>query len=235
MRSKTMVSALALYKELAGSVTTIIDVGVQAYTPNLIEAFPECHHYLFEPLSMFYDDINNYYANISHTLIPKAMSDNPASNQKMTMWGVIHNGEYRISGGQLNYWDTTDPTVNVDVSTLDEYFSEEKINLDNFNSILKIDVDSVEYEILQGGSQIVLPKVGLIIIECRTDSLTKLVLMAEAQGFEIWDIVSRCYYMDQFVQCDVLLINSQLKNTNSKFTPTANTPGIEFSLWDDND
>ena len=236
MRNKTMSGALSLYKELAGSVTTIIDVGAQGCTDFLIESFPECHHYLFEPVPLFHPMIADHYRNISHTLCTKALYDGSIDKIQMKLWSVHIDNVPIVSGGQVYFGREPDPTLLlVDVSTLDKFFTEENVDLGNFNSILKIDVDGVDYEIMQGGADVVLPNIGLLIIECNHLNLTTLVSAAESMGFEIWDIVSRCYQADQFVQCDVLMINKKLKETNIKFRPREGLECIDFAAWDDTD
>jgi len=226
MKHRTIEEALTLYKEIL-NVTTVIDVGTQRCTDFLINVFPESHHYLFEPLTIFNDGIAEYYKNISHTLISDAVSDTvgPCLLEPWSIPGIGVSGSHIfLSMTRTDIGSSSNIIVNT--TTLDKYFSD--IDLSNFNSILKIDVDCVECEIIKGGSTII-PRIGLMIVECNVGSLSNIVNMAEQLDFSIWDIVSRCYYRGQFTQCDILFINNKLKNTNIKFRPyeQTNTHEIE--------
>jgi len=56
-------------------IETIIDVGVNTSTPELVTVFPDKHHLLFEPLQENRSGIVASYKNIKHTLVEAAVAD----------------------------------------------------------------------------------------------------------------------------------------------------------------
>ena len=214
MRPNTIRYSLDLYKKLHGGVTQIVDVGTMWLTDFLVDVFPDCHHYLFEPNPEYYKVIPEKYVEINHTLITKAVSNNNIT--KTIKLPQVQNQE----------------SFDAEYITLDQYFNNvPSSTFDNFNTILKIDVDGEEYEIIQGGEEFI-KRCGLVIIECNLGLIDTYILEFRRLGFQVWDISGICYYKNQFHQCDVLLINSELFNENIKFRPWDDGP-FDINEWID--
>ena len=216
MKTHSIREALGVYTAHV-AVNTVIDVGINTHTDYLVDVFPGAKHYLFEPVSQFYRGIAENYRNIDHVLIPKAVSDS-SGKQWLNLTSNADTREITHSSLDTNQSNSIVDQIEVDVVTLDDYFTEHPIDLSGFNSILKIDVDSVEYKILQGASDIS-QHIGLMIIECHQGQLPEITTLAKSLGFMVWDIVSAAYYCDQFVQCDILFINTRLTAINAAFRP----------------
>jgi hypothetical protein len=80
--------------------------------------------------------------------------------------------------------------------------------------LLKIDVDGVELQILNGATQ-TLKKCACVIIECPM-SLDHRMFFDRANflnksGFVLWDIVDFCYYKNELSQVDLVFVNSEMK------------------------
>lgn len=235
MRHHTFSGSLALFKELHGRIDSVIDVGVQNLTAPLIEIFPEIKHYLFEPVRMYLDKIEENYSDIDHEVILKAVSSKPGMLYQHL---ISQDGTGKITHSHLRDTEELIPgfenfyleIIPTEVTTLDEYFK----NIDlgaNFNSIIKIDIDGLESEVMKGAEDVA-KKCGLIVVECAVGSLGERILLAEKFGYRVWDIVSPGYYKNQLSQVDVFFINRRLENANINFSPWRQTKGkIEWNEW----
>ena len=58
--------ALAVLKSRGVPVETILDIGVNTVTPELVAAFPDRHHVLFEPVEEYAEGIEHIYARVPH-------------------------------------------------------------------------------------------------------------------------------------------------------------------------
>lgn len=70
----TKLSVLSRLKQQV-PISSIIDVGVRECTSSLINVFPEKKHYLFEPVSLFFETIYENYAEVDYELFPIALSN----------------------------------------------------------------------------------------------------------------------------------------------------------------
>jgi FkbM family methyltransferase len=207
-RIRTAEESLRLYKHLYsigyGNINTVVDVGVESSTTALINAFPDAHHYLFEPATIFNEDIAENYKDIPHTLINVALSD--------------HTRTEVISGEGRRYLREVGD-IETQFTTLDTYFND-KPELWSFDTLVKIDVDGLELEIIRGGANF-LQSIGMVMLEVTTFGLASHLLQMEKIGFLPWDITNPGYYDDQFHQCDVMFLNQTLRNSvdNSAFRP----------------
>lgn len=208
MKINSAQDSLQLYKQLYnssyGDINTIVDVGVECFTRPLINVFPDAHHYLFEPGTVFNKDIAESYKNISHTLINVALSD--------------HVGPAVISGYNRHYSHEVGDIV-TEFTTLDTYFND-KPAVWTFDTLVKIDTDGLELEIIRGGTDF-LKSVGMLMVESTPAGILGTCQTMADLKFELWDMTSPCYYYRQLFQFDLLFINQRLKNIvdNATFRP----------------
>ena len=66
-------------RSLGVPIDSVVDVGVQTSTNELIQSIPDKHHHLFEPVELWHSTINSNYAGLAHTLYPVALSDRSGS------------------------------------------------------------------------------------------------------------------------------------------------------------
>jgi len=54
-------------------------VGVQVKIEPLFSVFSLCPHHLYEPVMEYHDSTRHHYCSVTHTLYPKAVSDQPGT------------------------------------------------------------------------------------------------------------------------------------------------------------
>jgi FkbM family methyltransferase len=218
MKTNSAEDSLRLYRQLYqsgyGNINTIVDVGIESFTRSLINVFPDAHHYLFEPGTVFNKDIAESYKNISHTLINVALSD--------------HVGPAVISGHNRHYSHEVGD-IETEFTTLDTYFND-KPDVWTFDTLVKIDTDGLELEIIRGGTDF-LKSVGMLMVESTTAGILGTCQAMTDLNFELWDITSPCYYYSQLFQADLLFINQRLKNTVGNSTFRTQDHPFDMSQW----
>lgn len=185
-------------------IETIIDVGVQACTPELISMFPDKPHLLFEPVQEFVSHIHANYKRVNYKLVEAAVSDKEGEVTLQTAaiggWATITHSN--IVYGPVNSIDKrTVPMV-----TLDGYLSRHPQKPPH---LVKLDVDGFELQVMQGGVE-TLKNTSVVIVETTKHDLTERIGFLEARGFEIFDLVEPCYYDQAFWQCDAVLLKRSL-------------------------
>jgi FkbM family methyltransferase len=204
MRKPSKVESLARIKQMGLPIGTILDVGVQTSTPDLIQAFPDKKHILMEPLVEWNAGIAASYRNIDHEVLNVAVSDKV---------GTITLETYSVYEGlkisHANICDNPTPdkqTREVQTLTLDAITSARDLPRPYF---LKIDVDGAELRILAGAKE-TLKYTGFVNIEAQHWNLTARAKFLEDAGFELLDIVDLCYYDGIIAQVDLMFISSKL-------------------------
>jgi FkbM family methyltransferase len=207
-------------------ISAIVDVGVRECTGELIQAFPEKHHYLFEPMGLFQPVIEKNYAAVPHTLIPLALSDADA------MLYLIQSSlerDKRITHSQIS------PTpkecdghtiISCEPFVVRRFDSLELASNIANNFLLKVDVDGKDLEVIQGFGPH-LQKASAVIIECTTKSLIKRLGYLESQGFWLIDLVDIVHYGPALYQLDAVLVRKDLITKELK----PNISEFQRELW----
>lgn len=130
----------------------------------------------FEPSPSVYKRLeHNVNANGGDVIktFPKALGDNK---------GVVAFEQTPLSLNSKVVSQTTESSINVEVSTLDEFVIEEDIaKID----LLKIDTEGFELQVLKGGANKALPRTQRMIIEFHKAGDRDLIIdLAEKAGFE---------------------------------------------------
>lgn len=123
---------------------TIIDIGanIGAFTQIVLDELPNCKAYLFEPVPKYYSFCQNIFStNKNVTVENYALSDENGA-------GVIYADKTNIGWNTLIKEKTTKNMVPVDIKkiTFDEYWGD---NLGGI-SLMKIDVEGAEFNVLKG-------------------------------------------------------------------------------------
>lgn len=236
IRYPTLQHGLQVIRHIAPkSVETIIDIGVQRRTDFLMEVFPDRHHHLFEPATVYHADLLRNYneRNISHTLHKVALSDEEGT---LYLHNTSLDGSGLITHSQISPKrnDSMNELVNIEeipTRTLDAFFPDRA--LPALTYLIKLDVDGVEEKIIGGGPRVI-GNASFVVIETsigRRDLCSRAALV-EKHGFRLFDICDNAYYFGQLALVDLVLINNQLRADEIKFRPWEFTNGrVVWKKW----
>jgi FkbM family methyltransferase len=221
MRIPSKQNSLEFLRNQGLSVGTIIDIGVQDQTKELIQVFPDLKHILFEPVEEYYPLIAQSYKSIDYDLIKCAVSNENGT----AVLNVTSQDNERgfITHSQIGSKENTPLARTVEKITLDSFF--EKNNYPK-PDLLKIDVDGHEIPILEGSVNS-LNDCSCVVIEAPLAVLLQRMNFLTSRGFILWDIVDLAYYYDNLSQVDLIFLNKTEKN-KANFNPWSN---FEFK-WD---
>lgn len=189
-------------------ISEVVDVGVRECTFELIVNFPKLKHHLFEPAKAFFPVIAENYKYIDHRLYPKALG---SSNEMryLVATALRKDGVATHSG-----ISATRPAV-VDGR---EIVSAEEFRIERFdtlgiemamNSLLKVDVDGLDSEVLRGfGEQ--LKRASVVIVEAITGVAVERINLLNAAGFTLIDMVDLVYYGPSLYQLDLCFVRNDL-------------------------
>jgi FkbM family methyltransferase len=207
-------------------ITSIVDVGVRECTSELIKAFPEKHHYLFEPVATFHPTIKKHYASIPHTLFPMALSD---ENSNLYLIETALERDGRVTHSRISPRpETCDGQRVVACSPLSvrRFDGLEAAAGIAGDFLLKVDVDGKELEVLKGfGQQI--RRASAVVVECTVQTLMPRTSYIASHGFTLIDLVDIVYYGKSLYQLDAILVRDDVINTDLR-PPIQN---FERSLW----
>lgn len=213
-RIPTKASFLKFVKEINFSFDCIIDVGVNNKTREFVDLFPEFHQVLIEPNTLYNDSIKKNYKNLNYTLINKACS-NKRSKSILNLYQKNPNSKGpthaqisdKIDFKGLDYWGNS----SVEVDTLDNIVKD--FPGSNF---LKIDVDGVEFEILEGAEKKCLPQCPFVIVESTIIRIGRFIEIMQKNNFKLFDIVDICYLRGQLSQVDLIFVNQSVSEKHAE-------------------
>lgn len=236
MRYPVLEQCLRYIRELTpGSIKSVIDIGVQRKTDFLMQVFPDCYHHLFEPVSVYHEDLIENYSllGIENTLHKVALGDTDGKlflhNQSLDGTGKVTHSQIRpVKDEGMNELVNIE---DIESRRLDTVLS--KKELGDLSYIVKLDVDGVEEQIMDGG-QDVIGGACFVIIECsigRQDLLSRAAAL-EKLGFRIFDICDLSYYYGQLALVDLVMINNRLRKAEPKFMPWQyGTKTLKWDKW----
>jgi FkbM family methyltransferase len=205
-RSPLKNETLSIIKERGIPVGTIIDVGILSGTPELIRAWPDKKHILFEPVEEFSQIIQAAYSNVDYELHHSAVSDSSGS-VGLELRSVIQGMPISHSGMTENATEGDGRVIRqVPMIALDD-FLQDKEYAEPF--LMKIDIDGHELKVLRG-AQKTLPRCSVIIVECDKNQIVERISAVRAAGFDLFDLCEPCYYDKAFWQCDAVFMRSDL-------------------------
>jgi FkbM family methyltransferase len=224
MRHAKVRDSLRILRELKVPIQSIIDVGIQHSTPPLMEAFPDIHHFLFEPVEEYYPFIKDNYKSFDYTLVEAAVSD---TNSTLSLKTQKKTRGDEISHAYLTK-EVSQDTRLVPVIKLDDFFSSRQ---DSNNFLFKIDVDGpdVPAAILRGARE-VLKKSSVVMIEMTVDRFAERADVLHEAGFDIWDVCDLCYYGNCLWQFDAFFVKRELKDAIPLLRPMSSQP-FSKELW----
>jgi len=190
-------------------ITSIVDVGVRECTGELIKAFPRSKHYLFEPVTTFFNLIRKNYSGLEFELMPFALSDED---------NIIHLVLSSLNkDGVVTHSSISDKAVEPDgkfivsctpvsVMRFDSYVKEHPVAR---NFLLKVDVDGKDLEVVWGFGEKI-RDASAIIIECTVGTFVPRASHIISSGFLLVDVVDLIYYGDSLYQFDAVFVRNDL-------------------------
>ncbi|GGB71148.1 FkbM family methyltransferase [Glycocaulis alkaliphilus] len=204
-RGPLKAQSLKILRRRGIPVTTILDVGVLTGTPELIDAFPDKHHVLFEPVEEYHPQIRATYRRLDVRIEGIAIG-NCEGIAAFSVEGFEGKTDL-VRASLIAEGITGAPGERkVAITTLDKYIW---TNALTGPFLLKIDIDGREMDVLEGAKNM-LKNCAVVIIECTGDTLAERVRTVMQSGFRLFDVVEPCYYDSAFWQCDVIFIRNDL-------------------------
>lgn len=196
MRQPTKTDSLRFLIESGLPVGTILDVGVQECTAELIACFPSAQHILFEPDTNQRETIHRNYAGIDHVLVEAAVTATS---------GFLHVAKDGSTGAGLAAFRPAEnvPTLTIPAVSLDDWIAEHPVAKPY---LLKVDVDGGEIEVLRGATR-TLADTSCVVIEAPMHVLADRLGVLLQAGFALWDIVDLCYYHGNLSQVDLFCVS----------------------------
>lgn len=223
-RIPTKRSALSVLRQNGLAVGTVLDVGVQHQTKELMAIFPDRKHLLFEPVEESYPYIERNYAALDYELVKAAASNRDGE-------GVLE-VRSRVAGSPFLTSTVVSPSGAVPspgmLTTATRKIPE--ITLDSFLAakdyvtpfLLKLDVDGNELEVLAGARQ-TLRKTSCVIVEVSLFNIFERGQFLVNEGFVLWDIVDLGYYRDNLFHADLIFLSAEEK-AKPPFSPWRKLP-----------
>ncbi|MEN0653302.1 MULTISPECIES: FkbM family methyltransferase [Hyphobacterium] len=222
-RRAVKAEALARLAALKVPVRTVIDVGVQTCTPELLRAYPGRPHLLIEPIAEFHSEIARNYKNTPHEIVSAALSrENGRAPMRLRS---------ASPGGPITYAQLDESAApseshrTVDVLTLDSVCAARTLAKPY---LLKIDVDGAEERVLDGARE-TLPHCSVVVLEVTFRDIPWRLNRLTRAGFTLFDIVDLAYYDGRWVQADLVFLNSRIEKEMG-LEPYAG--GLDMSKWE---
>lgn len=204
MRQPSKTDSLRFLIESGLPVGTILDVGVQECTAELIACFPSAQHILFEPDTNQRETIHRNYAGIDHVLVEAAVTATS---------GFLHVAKDGSTGAGLAAFRPAEnvPTLTIPAVSLDDWVAEHPVAKPYLLKVakpylLKVDVDGGEIEVLRGATR-TLADTSCVAIEAPMHVLADRLGVLLQAGFALWDIVDLCYYHGNLSQVDLVCVS----------------------------
>lgn len=229
-RVPTKRSALRFLRDNGLSVGTVLDIGVQHRTKDLMDAFPDKKHLLFEPVEENYPIIARNYASFDYELVRAAVSsrDGEGTLEVLTRTAgspfltstVVAEGVVSTSPGMLKTAVRKTPTI-----TLDGFLSAASYQRPY---LIKLDVDGNELDILSGARQ-TLKQTSCVIVEVALSNMLERGKFLVDEGFVLWDIVDLGYYRNNLFHADLIFLSTEEK-ARPAFSPWRALPFDERKI-----
>ncbi|MFY2826412.1 FkbM family methyltransferase [Ruegeria sp. MALMAid1280] len=209
-RHPSKISLLHQLRDADFPIECVLDVGIHFGTHELMAAFPEKKHYLFEPIEEHFESIEKVYsgANIDFELNKVAVS-NADGTAQLTVSTVVQGQD--VTHARFAHSEAPTETLRTVPTLKLDTFVAEQAPAAPF--LLKIDVDGAEEMILEGAQE-AMKHCSVLILESPRDKIFDRMQLAMAAGFELLDIIDFCYYDGYLVQVDLVLINPKYAPPN---------------------
>jgi len=212
--------------ERAGvAIDTVVDVGVEEGTPELIRAYPRARHLLIEPLAAHNPKIEAAYADVPHEIFNVA-----CSSEDGTCWLIATSSD---ASGRVTHAHIAEAPGSLGTGSMVGCEPIRRARLDSLglplgdHILLKVDVDGEDLEVLKGAGSL-LDRAEVVVVEAPLDFLLERGNFLSARGFRFYDIVDLCYYHDILSQVDLVFIKRALFGRHAELNPW----GTKKFSWD---
>ena len=201
-RAPVKTQTLDILRRRGVPVSTVLDVGVLDATIELIRAYPDRLHVLFEPVAEFTAAIERNYRQIPHRLVQAAVSDVSGETLLRTV------GQFAGRGITHSFMvaEPEQATRTVPKVSLDDYLRHFPAPTPYF---LKLDVDGDELKVLDGATE-TLKASSIVMIEVTVATLVERLHRLTAAGFQLFDLTEPAYYDESLWQCDAVFIRADV-------------------------
>lgn len=210
-------------------ITYVLDIGVQFGTKELMETFPNAHHILVEPAIEYHEGIRQAYRHIPHTLIGSACGEK-SGQAYLNIYDQSNSGNVTHTSISSIPISTSNRTI--EILTISDIIDTYKHV--QGESLLKVDVDSIELEILQGAGNC-LDAFSVIAVECPisidNSQFFERINYLSGKGFELWDIVDMCYYRGCLSQVDAIFISKEAIAKHPSLKPWQEPKAFDPNEW----
>jgi FkbM family methyltransferase len=189
----SFLGALLHARSLGFMPSTIIDVGAANGTPELMQAFPESHHVLIEPLEEFEADLAYTVSTVSSAEYIIAAASGTAGTLTLN----VHPDLY----GSSLYHEHEDSDVNGVPRTIPALTIDRLVEEKQFTGpiLLKIDVQGAELDVLAGAAHS-LDRIEYLVLETTTFSIydnattfSDVIRYLDERGFVVYEIFEPKY------------------------------------------
>ena len=227
----TKLESLQTLNSKGFSIETVLDIGVQYQTPELIAAFPKARHILVEPAEEYHPIIiENYNKHqINYELVPCACGKSKSSAYLNL---IDIDGSGFTTHTNISETPQSERYKTIDVVTI-------QCLLENYiprfsDALLKVDVDGLELEILKGAGNR-LDAFKAIIVEAAISTNNNFFFdrlnLIRGAGFELWDLVDFCYYKGNLSQVDAIFVRKDQKEALPGLDPWHDNQPFDGSQW----
>lgn len=218
-RIPEVTDALTTLRTLGVPVNAVLDVGILHGTAGLIQVFPDVKHFLFEPVDNYFDTIRQTYQNLDYELHQVALSNSDGSAWQL---GICRDGSGQITHSQLRDKPETKENFPLMVDCREVRQSRLDSMLDALGAatpyLLKLDVDGIELQILEGAHR-ALKDASVVVIEVTNGTFLERANAVAARGFSFFDFVDLTYYFGTFYQADAIFIRSDIVAAMDELRP----------------
>jgi FkbM family methyltransferase len=234
LRTPSVTESLDVFKTCFGQpIRQVLDVGAQAKTQFLIDAFGDAHHVLFEPVKIYHSmlEVNYRAAGVSHELVPFALSDSAGLMHQhllsSDMSGKVTHSQLLPHPAPERFGDRLLEVVPTPVVTLDGWAAGRSLTSPY---VVKIDVDGIEDQIIAGGQRVISGCV-LMVVEATIATIATRVAKLQSCGLKLFDIVGNGYYFEQLQQVDLVFVSERVVGSNLEFQPWKKHGRVIWEHW----
>jgi FkbM family methyltransferase len=234
VRTPSVQESLAVFKNCFGEpIRLVLDVGAQAKTQFLMDAFADAHHVLFEPVQIYHAMLEaNYSAvGISHELVRCAVSDLAGEMHQhllsSDLSGKVTHSQLLPQADPGRFGNRLLQVIPTPVITLDGWAAGRELPKPY---VVKIDVDGIEDLIIAGGRQVI-SECSLVVVEATLSSIAARVAKLQSYGMRLFDIVGNGYYFEQLQQVDLVFVSEQAALSNIEFQPWKKHGQVIWEHW----
>lgn len=223
MRRPLKSDTFTIMREIGAPIGAILDVGVQASTPELIEVFKDKKQYLIEPIVEWNKAMNYNYSKhgVDFEIVNVAASDHD---------GVMNVELSSIKAdAPITHARLTERTQGANLREVPVRRLDTLVNEHGWKGpfLLKIDVDGAELAILSGAAGI-MDQCIFVVVEAQTRNIAERLNAVCSKGFDLFDVVDICYHDRRLSQLDLIFVNQELAK---KYGLQMFAKGFQAELW----